>query len=270
MPRHYAIALALVVAVAGAAGAQERPEPIRDNSFLIEEAYNQPAHVVQHINTFAHPREGRDWSYSFTQEWPVGSMRHQLSATIPVQQAWDGGQTRRGAGDVALNYRYQLVGMEGGALAVAPRLSVVLPSGSTRDGFGTGGTGAQVNLPVSFELTPTLVTHFNAGATYTHAARDAAGDRAPTTSYNVGQSVVWLATPNVNLLLEASWTSTAAVVGNGLTDRTRGFLVSPGVRWAHNLPGDLQIVPGVAYPIGVGPSRGDQSLFTYLSFEHPF
>jgi hypothetical protein len=32
----------------------------------------------------------------------------------------------------------------------------------------------------------------------------------------------------------------------------------------------LQIAPGVAVPIGVGPSRGERSLFVYLSFEHPF
>jgi hypothetical protein len=29
-------------------------------------------------------------------------------------------------------------------------------------------------------------------------------------------------------------------------------------------------VPGVAVPIGLGPSHGDRSLLLYLSFEHPF
>jgi hypothetical protein len=32
---------------------------------------------------------------------------------------------------------------------------------------------------------------------------------------------------------------------------------------------DLQIGPGVAVPIGVGPSRGVRALFVYLSVEHP-
>jgi len=32
----------------------------------------------------------------------------------------------------------------------------------------------------------------------------------------------------------------------------------------------LQIVPGFAVPLGAGPSRGDRSVFFYLSFEHPF
>ena len=31
-----------------------------------------------------------------------------------------------------------------------------------------------------------------------------------------------------------------------------------------------EIVPGLAVPIGIGPSRGDRQVFFYLSFEHPF
>jgi len=45
--------------------------PIEDNSFLIEEAYNQEAGVVQHISTFALQRGTRAWVYAFTQEWPL-------------------------------------------------------------------------------------------------------------------------------------------------------------------------------------------------------
>ena len=55
---------------------------IEDNSFLIEEAYNQEAGVVQHINTMFYDWKHDTWSYSFTQEWPrlawpswLGSMR---------------------------------------------------------------------------------------------------------------------------------------------------------------------------------------------------
>jgi hypothetical protein len=46
------------------------PEPISDNSFLIEEAYNQEPGVVQHINTFTRQRSG-DYAYTFTQEYPL-------------------------------------------------------------------------------------------------------------------------------------------------------------------------------------------------------
>mgnify|MGYP003416988619 CR=1 FL=1 len=33
---------------------------------------------------------------------------------------------------------------------------------------------------------------------------------------------------------------------------------------------DLQIVPGISVPIGIGPSRGETAIFFYLSLEHPF
>jgi hypothetical protein len=32
----------------------------------------------------------------------------------------------------------------------------------------------------------------------------------------------------------------------------------------------LQKVPGIAFQIGLGPSRREHGLFMYLSFEHPF
>ena len=55
---------------------------IQDNSFLVEEAYNQNFGVVQHISSFTRFWDSKDWNYSFTQEWPVpGNERHQLSYT---------------------------------------------------------------------------------------------------------------------------------------------------------------------------------------------
>jgi hypothetical protein len=46
--------------------------------------------------------------------------------------------------------------------------------------------------------------------------------------------------------------------------------VSPGIRWALDFKCGLEIVPGLAFPIGVGPSRGEHAVFLYLSLEHPF
>lgn len=48
------------------------------------------------------------------------------------------------------------------------------------------------------------------------------------------------------------------------------MFVSPGVRWAHDFDSGLQIVPGIAVPLGLGPSHADRAVFFYLSFEHPF
>src|SRR5581483_8134055 len=56
--------------------------PIQDNSFLVEEAYNQEAGVVQHISVYSRLWNRKDWSYAFTQEWPGRNPRHQFSYTL--------------------------------------------------------------------------------------------------------------------------------------------------------------------------------------------
>jgi hypothetical protein len=33
---------------------------------------------------------------------------------------------------------------------------------------------------------------------------------------------------------------------------------------------DLQVVPGFAYTLGLGPASEEDGVFIYLSFEHPF
>ena len=85
------------------------PLRIQDNSFLIEEAYNQDPRVVQHIFSMTRSRDGQ-WSGTFTQEWPVGGIKNQLSYTIPFTRVTDSPDGKTGVGDIALNYRYQLLG----------------------------------------------------------------------------------------------------------------------------------------------------------------
>lgn len=242
---------------------------IQDNSFLVEEAYNQEEGVVQHISGFLRLWQSKSWAYTFTQEWPVNPRpRHQLSYTIPVVNPGD--PSSAGIGDVALNYRYQLVGDGKARLAFAPRLTLLVPSGNFRLGRGAGGAGLQISLPLSLVVNKKLVTHWNVGTTFVPAARNPAGDRAATYGYNLGQSFIWRVHPRFNAMLETVWTGSESVVAPGRTTRQHSLFVSPGIRWAHNFPSGLQIVPGIGVPIGVGPSRGEKGIFLYLSFEHPF
>ena len=239
---------------------------IQDNSFLIEEAYNQERGVVQHISAFERA-DGGDWAYSFTQEWPLGGIRHQLSYTIPVENIEGFGT---GLGDVALNYRYQLTGNPDARTVAAPRLSLLLPTGDEAEGRGAGVVGFQVNLPVTLVLSNEIVTHWNAGVTLTPSARNPLGQSATTSDLKLGASAVWLLRPSFNLLVEALWLSTRAVVGDGQTVGEKAGYLSPGVRMAFDLAGDLQIVPGLAYTFALGPESNEDALFLYLSFEHPF
>jgi hypothetical protein len=258
------LAASVGASAAHAQGAPAAPATpgISDNSFLLEEAYNQERGVVQHINALT--RFGSsDWVYTFTQEWPVPAQTHQLSFTVPVLGT-DGGT---GAGDVALNYRYQAV--DRARVAVAPRLSVLLATGSAARGRGAGGTSFQTNVPVSLSF-GRVVAHTNAGATWTPRAKDAAGHITHALGWNAGQSVVWLARPTFNVLVEVAFARAEAVIGSGLTETSDALFVSPGIRWAYNFSSGLQIVPGIAVPLGVGPSRGRHGIFLYLSFEHAF
>jgi hypothetical protein len=240
--------------------------PIRDNSFLLEEAYNQEFGVVQHINTFRRSEEG-DWIYTFREEWPIPGQHHQLSLTIPVES---NDERSSGLGDLLLNYRYQLTGGADSTLAIAPRFSLILPTGNEVQERGSGGIGVQTNFPVSVVLQRKLVTHFNVGMTYTNSARNRLQQKAHTTSVNVGQSLVYEPSPKFNLLFETAWQNREVVAGQHDIEHEYTFFLSPGIRWAHNFSNGLQIVPGIAVPIGLGPSNGKTGIFVYLSFEHRF
>jgi len=265
------LGLAMLAAppVARAQAAPPAPTPgISDNSFLLEEAYNQEPGVVQHISAFQLFRGADSWVYTFTQEWPLFSRTHQLSFTVPIQRVQNGASFATGIGDVAVNYRYQLAAAE--RLSVAPRLSLLLPTGRARSDLGAGALGVQVNVPASVIVASKVVTHWNAGGTVTPSAKNAVGDQATTVAYNLGASVIWLARPTFNALVEVVWTRDEAVTSAGHTAASDALSISPGIRWAHNFSSGLQIVPGIAFPIGVGPSAGDNAILFYLSFEHPF
>jgi len=213
--------------------AQDKKEaPIQDNSFLIEEAYNQETGVVQHISTFTRYQESKDWLYTFTQEWPVFSQKHQFSFTLPWQRLGASLDGKQAFGDVALNWRYQLVGDGDAPVAFSPRISLLLPTGDEKQGYGKGAMGLQMNLPVSFTLGPSFVGHFNAGATRTPNAKNALGDQATTQDFMVGQSFIWLATSRFNVMLEYVHTSAQSVVGPNQTQRQSSTYLSPANRWA--------------------------------------
>lgn len=238
-------------------------DAIEDNSFLIEEAYNQEKGVIQYINTFQRSRRG-DWLYTFTNEIPVKKQQYQFSYTVPVARV--GGKTN--VGDVLVNYSYQAAGLkEKDKVAVAPRFSLILPTDSYHRGSSSGAVGFQFNLPVSVKHFKKVVTHCNASATFTPRARNTGGQRATAKGVNLGHSTVFLAKSKFNLHFETAGNYNDAVTGAGRTAKEYSLLLNPGVRWAWNLKSGWQVVPGVAVPIGAGPSYGERGVFLYFSLE---
>lgn len=225
-------------------------KPIQDDSFLLEEAYNQEPAVVQHISTLVFDRRISSWVYSLTDEWPVNGQRHQLSLTVPLQSSVAGNSAA--LGDIALNYRLQLVGSGETRLAVAPRLTVLLPTAAKQ--LGGGELGVQGAVASSYVATPKLVLHTNAG--FTFRSRSSGVD---LNEVNAGQSVIWLVYPRLNVMLEGTVTNVKAETG---------YTLAPGLRWAYNFASGLQIVPGLAFPVGFSANSDQRAILLYLSFEH--
>jgi hypothetical protein len=258
------IGLGAVLAIPLAAHAQESG-PISDNSFLIEEAYNQEAGVVQHISTFMYVKKTDSWAYTFTQEWPFHDQTNQISYTVPLI---DVPGSQAGFGDLALNYRYQAIAGE--RVAFSPRLSLLLPTGDYKKSRGAGAVGYQVNLPLSAVLSERVVTHWNLGATFTPDAREPGGSRANTLAYNYGGSIIYLASDTFNLMLEAAGTHLQFAEPGGGKSAANSLIINPGARYAFNFPSHLQIVAGLAVPFEVRAEPHTRGVFLYLSFEHPF
>jgi hypothetical protein len=241
---------------------------IQDNSFLIEEAYNQEPGVVQHIFNLPSYFTGNAYEITpgFTQEWPVFSQTHQFSYTIPYTFTNDA----NGLADIRLNYRLQAL-MEGEVLpAFAPRVTLVLPTGNKQKGFGNGRVGYETNLPFSKIVGDRWTVHFNAGMSIFPDVRG-----RDLINYNLGGSGIYAVTRDFNLMLEmvAGWNEEmdfAIKTVRANVDRTMTALISPGFRYAFNCPNNLQIVAGAAAPIGITSDSPDWGLFFYLSFEHAF
>jgi hypothetical protein len=259
MIRYVFLFTALTATAASAQQASRDPNrafEIADNSFLVEEAFNQEAGVFQNILLIQRP-DGRNWSFEFTQEWPVGSIRHQLSYTIPLE-AFKSPLTEEydvDRGTIAVNYRYQLTMEDEAGFATSPRISVLIP----RHDFGSNW-GLQFNLPVSKQFGNTYV-HLNAGVTAEALGTDGSDPR-----WHAAGSVIYRAWPMVHLMLESVYRADEREV---LTQREDVWLLSPGLRAGINLK-DHQLVLGAAVPIGMLSDADTHDFIAYISYELPF
>jgi hypothetical protein len=261
------LAALLALPLAARGGEAAELKNLEDNSFLLEEAYNQEEGVVQNIATFQRDRRTGDWVGTFTQEWPAPGQEHQLSYTLALARVGGPDAAAAGPGDAAVHYRYQAVGAEG-PVAVSPRASLLVPAGDARRGLGAGGAGLDLGIPLSLRFGTWLATHSNLSASWIPRARGPSG-RGPMRGIALGQSAVLFPHPRLNLLVEALWTRTELASSAG-GRRIDELTLSPGIRAGMDLSGGLQVVGGLAAPLGLGPSRGSRAVLGYLSLELPF
>lgn len=243
-------------------GGSSRPFEILDNSFLVEEAFNQESGIFQNIFGFVRGDDG--WEFAFTQEWPFTSQDHQLSYTLPFV---GGDGTRGGVGSVMLNYRYQALTETRTRPAFSPRLSLLLPTGGHRDGSDT--TGYQVNLPVSKQVDD-LYLHWNAGFTAQPGVHlPVRGEHVTLFTPHVAASVIWRARPLVHAMMEAVYEAEERPTSPDATRRTSVFTLAPGLRAGRNI-GDHQLVVGAALPVTFREGESGGAILLYTSYELPF
>ena len=268
---HAARTVAMLLLFSGALFAQNagssEPFRITDNSFLVEEAFNQERGVFQNI--FGMTRIAGTLSASFTQEWPVPAMKHQLSYTLLLMHD----DRNSGIGDTLINYRYQLMEEGPGKPACSPRASLILPTGDFNDGFGDGSVGVQVNVPFS-KQTGDWYWHWNAGLTWLERAKASFEDgdlrivrRHQLASPFFAGSAIYRLRPMFHVMLESVLNFDETIEALDVK-REAIITLSPGVRGGWDI-GDKQVVLGLAIPI-IWTSETNAGLFLYASYELPF
>ena len=261
--------IAVLLVASGSLFAQvpaAEPFRITDNSFLVEEAFNQEPGVFQNI--FGGMRMNGSWAAAFTQEWPLFSQTHQFSYTVAFLDDGD----ENGVGDTLLNYRYQVM-LEGpGRPAFSPRVSLVLPSGNSAKGLGSGSIGLQVNLPFSKQR-GNWYWHGNGGLTWLPRANATfrQGDlavvrRDALTSPFLAGSAIYRVRPMFHVMLESVLSFDQSLRERG-TARDRTLTLSPGFRGGWNI-GDKQVIIGFAVPTSWSDTAST-GLFSYFSYELP-
>jgi hypothetical protein len=250
---------------------------LEDNSFLIEEAFNQKMGVIQHTSSLVLDKIHYETAQlSFTQEIPITNKTHQLSYSLCYsmhpQVIIDHGQTN-GFGDLSISYRPLLLD-ENDWLMMIPRFTLILPTGNSSHGLGAGGVGVQFNMALTRRISKKLVTHYNFGATqYFNYNHYVTSNDKPTLNYeknllfgNVGASVIWHASNRFNIMAE--WVSKfeKKISDEGVIVSTNYHLINPGVRYAFEV-GHMQIVPGIGVPFNIGSNDLRPGVFFYISVE---
>ena len=243
---------------AAPASSASTPFEVVDNSFLVEEAFNQDPGVVQNIFNWTRDGDGA-WNASFTQEWPLVGVTHQISYAVPFV---GGAGAAAHLGGVLLNYRYQVSEESTGHPAIASRFSVILPTGSSED--GSDRTGLQTNVALSRQV-GNLYVHANAGFTWMIHVPVSSADERNLLSPQVAASLVWRLAPMLQLMLE----SVALFQQSVDLTHERLVTISPGFRRGWNV-GKRQIVAGAAVPVTTGGGDRTAALLLYGSYETPF
>lgn len=242
---------------------------IEDNSFLLEEAFNQEYGIYQFIQKYQMPTKNQTtYDYSFENEIPITDKTHQFSYSIPVTKTDP--NVRSKIGDLGLSYRWQPVNRDG--FLLAERFTLLTPTGSVADGTGSGVFGFEFMQAATMELSSKFMNHWNFGFSSTPNAKTSGiGFRRTISTFTAGSSLIYTGSDNFNIMFEALMESGQQLDTNGRKSSYTSVYLNPGLRWAIDLDWkDTQIVPGIGFPVDVINAPTVQTVLLYLSIEPKF
>jgi len=248
---------------------------IEDNSFLLDEAFNQDKGVMQFISNFSWSNLNSNCMvYSFTHEIPVVNNHHQASYTLQYNFNQPFGKTHySGPGDLILSYSYMAAGKDDRVMII-PQINLIVPTGDPAKGLGNGGFGGKLGLAITKRFSRTIVTHYNFSETMIYQADylTTLQSESRKAEKNIkvrtyAASVIWYPTSRLNLMFESVANHLSDTNANGSPLRTWQAIGNPGVRFAVDLHKAI-LVSGASFPFTVGGDSLDQpGVFIYLSLE---
>lgn len=235
---------------------RNQPMSIEDNSFLLEEAFNQSPGIIQYTASakFHHGTAALNFEF----ELPIRGESHQLSFSIPAKVF----QSNTGMEDLVFSYRPLLSGRQRW-LMLTPKISVILPTGNFAHGLGNGTFGLEWNIAMTKRISRKLISHINAGSSYSLCDTQLEILEKRLQSRFAGMSVIFAVARRFDLLAEViAADEVSAPVKSHLS-----LIGNPGFRLLLNING-FAVVPGMSTPIEIlsGRPRLSQVLF-YLSIE---
>lgn len=240
-----------------------------DNSFLMEQGFTQDVGTVEHIGyVIAYPTSPKDVYFNYIQEW--GITPHQDAGfTLPVTLHEQSGD---GLGDIFLDYRYQIL-QNPNFVLLAPRFSLIVPTGSYSKGLGYGTVGFQTNWSFSKYWNRHFATHWNLGTTLLPRAKQVLSNgqtgRKFLANFNFGTSVAWMANKRFNMALEFVSNLGSEINNNRNINLFGQYILNPGMSTSIDI-GPITILPGLSIPLTWTRDHFQPGVYFYLSLQHPY
>ncbi|HEY0653586.1 MAG TPA: hypothetical protein VGD65_10690 [Chryseosolibacter sp.] len=236
---------------------KNQPMSIEDNSFIIEEAFNQSPGVIQYTASSQVANDGT--AINLECELPLSGERHQLSFSLPTKVS----SFTFAVEELMISYR-PLVSGRHRWIMITPRLSLIVPTATIEPRLNGGTFGIEWNFALTKRLSRNVISHINLGSTHPLARSHNEPQLNRLHDKFCGASLVLALARNMDLLAEFKATNAS---GHFASAGTWNLVANPGCRFLFKVT-NFVIVPGLSAPIewrtGLPVAR---QLLIYLSIE---